>query len=84
MIDRKAPRSKVNPGVGDVYADPKDPNKHVIVSDVGHNGRIYMAGECIGRAFASLTTVVICLEALILRSVTFTAIARSVLPWEVV
>jgi hypothetical protein len=42
MIDRKAPRSKVNPGAGDVYADPKDPNKHVIVSDVGHNGRIYI------------------------------------------
>jgi hypothetical protein len=41
MIDRNAPRSKVNPGVGDVYANPKTPNNHAIVVQVG-NGRIYI------------------------------------------
>jgi hypothetical protein len=42
MIDRKAPRSKVNPGVGDVYANPVRPNYHHIVREAA-NGRIYIS-----------------------------------------
>lgn len=41
MIDRKAPRSKINPGVGDVYANPMKPNLHAIIREAA-NGRVYI------------------------------------------
>ena len=52
MLNRNQPRGKFNPGVGDVYADPKKPNLHHVVSEAA-DGRIVLVrkderGYCYG------------------------------------
>lgn len=52
MLDRNQPRSKFNPGVGDVYANPAKPNLHHVVLEA-KNGRVFLhrydeRGPCYG------------------------------------
>lgn len=52
MLNHNQPRGKFNPGAGDVYADPKKPNLHHVVSEAA-NGRIVLGrwderGHCYG------------------------------------